>query len=108
MIDGKESTHKKEDAAPGGVEALAEKCDAMQKEFEERFRAMTPEQLVGTYDFLGMFEEAGIILMGYHLVHLIHHRAQMSLYLRLMGASCPSIYGPTADVPFEALGGGGE
>jgi uncharacterized damage-inducible protein DinB len=27
----------------------------------------------------------------------IHHRGQFSVYLRLVGAKVPSIYGPTAD-----------
>lgn len=29
--------------------------------------------------------------------HIIHHRGQLSVYLRLTGASVPSIYGPSAD-----------
>ncbi|HEY3214920.1 MAG TPA: DinB family protein [Candidatus Eisenbacteria bacterium] len=29
--------------------------------------------------------------------HLIHHRGQLSVYLRLVGVPLPSIYGPTAD-----------
>lgn len=32
-----------------------------------------------------------------HISHLIHHRGQMSVYLRLIGVPVPSIYGPTAD-----------
>jgi hypothetical protein len=32
-----------------------------------------------------------------HLSHLIHHRGQLSVYLRLIGVPVPSIYGPTAD-----------
>lgn len=31
------------------------------------------------------------------LTHLAHHRGQLSVYLRLLGASVPSIYGPSAD-----------
>ena len=31
------------------------------------------------------------------LNHLIHHRGQLSVYLRLRGAPVPSIYGPTAE-----------
>ena len=30
------------------------------------------------------------------LNHLIHHRGQLSIYLRMLGARLPSIYGPTA------------
>ena len=32
-----------------------------------------------------------------HLSHLIHHRGQLSVYLRLVDVPLPSIYGPTAD-----------
>lgn len=31
------------------------------------------------------------------LNHLIHHRGQLSVYVRMRGARVPSIYGPTAD-----------
>lgn len=33
------------------------------------------------------------------LNHLIHHRGQLSVYLRLHDVPLPSIYGPTADTP---------
>jgi uncharacterized damage-inducible protein DinB len=29
--------------------------------------------------------------------HLSHHRGQMTVYLRLLGAKVPAIYGPSAD-----------
>ena len=32
--------------------------------------------------------------------HLIHHRGQLSVYLRLVNVPLPSIYGPTADEPW--------
>jgi uncharacterized damage-inducible protein DinB len=32
-----------------------------------------------------------------HINHLVHHRGQMSVYLRLLDVPVPSIYGPTAD-----------
>lgn len=31
------------------------------------------------------------------LNHMIHHRGQLSVYLRLLGAKIPGIYGPSAD-----------
>jgi uncharacterized damage-inducible protein DinB len=31
--------------------------------------------------------------------HIVHHRAQMGVYYRLLGVPVPSIYGPTADEP---------
>ena len=35
-----------------------------------------------------------------HLNHLVHHRGQLSVYLRLLDVPVPSIYGPTADEPW--------
>jgi len=32
-----------------------------------------------------------------HLSHLVHHRGQLTVYLRLIDVPIPSIYGPTAD-----------
>jgi uncharacterized damage-inducible protein DinB len=38
----------------------------------------------------------GVVVRN-HLSHLIHHRGQLSVYLRLLDVPLPSIYGPTAD-----------
>jgi uncharacterized damage-inducible protein DinB len=35
------------------------------------------------------------------LNHLVHHRAQLSVYLRLCEAPVPGIYGPSADEPWN-------
>jgi uncharacterized damage-inducible protein DinB len=32
-----------------------------------------------------------------HLSHLVHHRGQLTVYLRLIDVPVPQIYGPTAD-----------
>lgn len=37
-----------------------------------------------------------------HVNHLVHHRGQLSVYLRLLDIAVPSIYGPTADEPWGA------
>ena len=37
------------------------------------------------------------VLRGFVISHLIHHRAQLSVYLRLLDVPVPSIYGPSAD-----------
>ena len=36
-------------------------------------------------------------LRSFVLNHTIHHRGQLSVYLRLNDVPLPSIYGPTAD-----------
>jgi len=35
-----------------------------------------------------------------HINHLVHHRGQLTVYLRLLDVPVPSIYGPTADEPW--------
>jgi uncharacterized damage-inducible protein DinB len=37
------------------------------------------------------------VLRSFVMNHLIHHRGQLTVYLRLQNVSLPSIYGPTAD-----------
>lgn len=38
-----------------------------------------------------------LVVMRQNVNHLIHHRGQLSVYLRLRDVPLPSIYGPTAD-----------
>ena len=37
------------------------------------------------------------MLPEFHLNHLIHHRAQLTVYLRLLDVPVPATYGPSAD-----------
>jgi uncharacterized damage-inducible protein DinB len=39
------------------------------------------------------------VLRSFVMNHIIHHRGQLSVYLRLLDVPLPSIYGPTADTP---------
>jgi len=39
------------------------------------------------------------MLRALALSHMIHHRGQLSVYLRLQDIPVPSIYGPSADEP---------
>lgn len=38
-------------------------------------------------------------LRGFVMNHLIHHRAQLGVYLRMIDVPVPQMYGPTADEP---------
>ena len=38
-----------------------------------------------------------IVMRGFVMNHIIHHRGQMTVYLRLQDVPLPSIYGPSAD-----------
>jgi uncharacterized damage-inducible protein DinB len=68
--------------------------------FEPRFAKLgklSSEQLVKVIDFRGMFQLAAVMYLEFILHHTIHHRGQLSMYLRPMGAKVPSIYGESYD-----------
>jgi uncharacterized damage-inducible protein DinB len=68
--------------------------------FEPRFEKLTKlsnEQLVKIVDFRGMFQLPAVMYLNFILHHSIHHRGQLSMYLRPMGAKVPSIYGESYD-----------
>ena len=39
------------------------------------------------------------VIRGTVLSHMIHHRAQLGVYLRLNEVEVPGVYGPSADEP---------
>lgn len=38
-----------------------------------------------------------VVVRSFCINHMIHHRGQLTVYLRLLGIPLPGIYGPTAD-----------
>jgi len=58
----------------------------------------TWELKAGGQVFMSLPRAAALRVMG--ISHPIHHRGQLSVYLRLLGVPVPSIYGPTADESF--------
>ena len=62
---------------------------------------LTPQQFDKPINFYGMNISLGDALW-FELFDHIHHRGQLSVYVRLAGAKLPSIYGPTADEPITA------
>jgi uncharacterized damage-inducible protein DinB len=39
------------------------------------------------------------VMRSMNMNHLVHHRGQLSVYLRLLNIALPGVYGPTADNP---------
>ena len=66
-----------------------------------RLKALPAESLVKTLPFFGM-EQPAVMYLTFLTHHSVHHRGQLSAYLRPMGAKVPSIYGGSADFPFQA------
>ncbi len=67
----------------------------------ERVRKLNPEQLTRILDFYGAFQLPTVMYLRFALVHAVHHRGQLSTYLRPMGSKVPSIYGGSADEPWQ-------
>jgi uncharacterized damage-inducible protein DinB len=67
----------------------------------QRLRSTPGEQLAKEVDFFGMAKEPSIWFLGLANNHGIHHRGQLMTYLRAMGSKVPSIYGGSADEPFQ-------
>ena len=62
-----------------------------------RVRALSGEQLLKVLDLLGVIQMPAVNFLAIALKHSVHHRGQLSSYLRAMGGSVPGIYGPSAD-----------
>jgi len=48
-------------------------------------------------DLFGLMQMPGINFLSMAAKHSVHHRGQLSTYLRPMGGNVPGIYGPSAD-----------
>jgi uncharacterized damage-inducible protein DinB len=70
--------------------------EAFQSNFD-RLARLSGEQLVKIIDFRGLFQYPAVTYLQFALNHSIHHRGQLSVYLRPMGAKVPSIYGESYD-----------
>lgn len=77
----------------GLEKAVAQARDALQKTTDEhlatRWKLLAGGQLA--------MEQRRYEVIRDALLHSSHHRGQMTVYLRMLGAKVPSVYGPTAD-----------
>ena len=60
-------------------------------------KGLSGEQLAKVIDFRGMFQLPAVAYLNFSMGHIIHHRGQLLVYLRPMGAKVPSIYGESYD-----------
>ncbi len=84
--------------AAGFVQMLEEGMDGFRAELAEA----TDVQLLSTWTMRNgeqvlMAMPRVAVLRGFVISHMIHHRAQLTLYYRLLGIPVPGMYGPSAD-----------
>jgi len=94
----------------GQMPSLATFADVLNT-FESTFKSMVPKvQGMSDTDWNAMIsapvgpKQMGEVrradMLWLMLMDSVHHRGQFSLYLRLVGAKVPSIYGPSGDEPW--------
>ena len=64
----------------------------------ERWNKLPAERWNGSLEFFGQQRPASPMAWSF-LFDIIHHRGQITTYLRPMGSTVPQIYGPSGDEP---------
>lgn len=62
-----------------------------------RVRELSADQLAEEMDFFGRMKMSRAAWIGFSNNHSVHHRGQLSAYLRALGSKVPDIYGPSGD-----------
>ena len=85
---------------PGSIEAIVAAWDEATADLRQRLAGLDESRCAGPSKFVmgeSTFDDTvGNMLWGY-LFDMVHHRGQLSAYLRPMGSKVPAIYGPSAD-----------
>src|SRR5262245_3360019 len=84
--------------APADVKALIEIYSKQSEEIVRRWKELPTARWEGTLEFFGGQRPAAPMAWSF-LFDIVHHRGQISTYLRPMGSTVPQIYGPSADEP---------
>jgi uncharacterized damage-inducible protein DinB len=83
--------------------ALIEALNKAAADARAAFKKTTDDHLMTSWRLLArgqvVMEQPRYIMIQDTINHWAHHRGQMTVYLRLMGAKVPALYGPSADDP---------
>ncbi len=89
--------------APETIKEILETYDRHHQDLTKRFQAIDParweRRVPFTFQGQEIMSETGYDNAWGFLFDIIHHRGQLSTYLRPMGSTVPQIYGPSADEP---------
>jgi uncharacterized damage-inducible protein DinB len=67
-----------------------------------KLESLSADKLTANISLFGVMELPAVAYLDMMNLHTAHHRGQLSSYLRPMGSKVPSIYGGSADEPFQA------
>lgn len=83
---------------PARMQDLCEVYDRQSADILRRWQALPDDRWNGMLDFLGRQRPASPMAWSC-LFDIVHHRGQITTYLRPMGSTVPQVYGPSADEP---------
>ena len=83
---------------PGTVKDVLEAYDSQSAGMPQRWKSLPSEKWDGKLEFFGSERPASPMAWSF-LFDIVHHRGQISTYLRPMGSKVPQIYGPSGDEP---------
>ena len=83
---------------PGSMKDIVAEYARQSEDIIRRWNALPEERWKGSLEFFGHDREASPMAWGF-LFDIVHHRGQISTYLRPMGSTVPQIYGPSGDEP---------
>jgi uncharacterized damage-inducible protein DinB len=66
-----------------------------------KIESLSDEHLLVPVNYIGILNEPAVTYLSLAIRHSIHHRGQLSAYLRPMGAKVPSIYVESGDQRYE-------
>jgi uncharacterized damage-inducible protein DinB len=94
--------HKWEQYVPASKAALLEKFDSQLPQARAALVATKPEKWDQHWQFIfgghvWIDQPRHQVFRELVISHMVHHRAQLSVYLRLLNAKVPGMYGPSAD-----------
>ncbi len=105
LVDGLEkgAIEWSEVPPPATMAAVLKEYDQHHETRSKRLKAIPAARWEGKLPFkfgdqIVMSDPGGETAWGF-LLDIIHHRGQISTYLRAMGSTVPQIYGPSADEP---------
>jgi uncharacterized damage-inducible protein DinB len=83
---------------PATIKELIEIYDRQSADIVRRWKTLPAERWNGTLEFFGGQRAAAPMAWSF-LFDIVHHRGQITTYLRPMGSTVPQVYGPSADEP---------
>ena len=84
--------------APATIKDLLDIYEMQCADIVRRLKALPRARWDGSLEFFGSERPASPMAWSF-LFDIVHHRGQISTYLRPMGSTVPQIYGPSGDEP---------